>query len=240
MYETIGSDFFLRGFIYILTNYPIKKSAMNSGSGSLAIGELIGAAFFIVSVVSGCMGIIRPFQSKRITFMRDASFLTGAIMILTWIVYHQRICWYHGIILIGYYITYVIVVVMGAYRFPGAESPALLEHKLVAMEHCNTDELLTETSRILRSSPSYSGPLRLDIPAHRFQSQEHIGHIIRPVSPNSSHLSRRSSLHISDSYFPRTTSTNGSISSRLYRHARSPRVGMRTSVFSAIEVILKK
>ncbi|KAI9263504.1 Sodium/calcium exchanger protein-domain-containing protein [Helicostylum pulchrum] len=210
-------------------------TAMNSGSGSLAIGELIGAAFFIVSVVSGCMGIIRPFQSKRITFMRDASFLTGAIMILTWIVYHQRICWYHGIILIGYYITYVIVVVMGAYRFPGAESPALLEHKSVAMEHCNTDELLTETSRILRSSPSYSGPLRLDIPAHGFQSQEHIGHIIRPVSPNSSHLSRRSSLHISDSYFPRTTSTNGSISSRLYRHARSPRVGMRTSVFRAIE-----
>ncbi|KAG2195014.1 Sodium/calcium exchanger protein-domain-containing protein [Mucor mucedo] len=205
-------------------------TAMNSGSGSLAIGELIGAAFFIVSVVSGCMGIIRPFQSKRITFMRDASFLTGAIMILTWIVYHQRICWYHGIILIGYYITYVIVVVMGAYRFPGAETPALREHKSVAMEHCNTEELLTETSRLLRSP---SGPLRLDIPTHGFG--DHQGHIIRPVSPNSSHLSRRSSLHIADSYFPRTTSTNGSISSRLYKHAMSPRVGIRTSVFGAIE-----
>lgn len=80
------------------------------------------------------------------------------------------------------------------------------------------------------------GPLRLDIPAHGFQSQEHLGHIIRPVSPNSSHLSRKSSLHI-DSYFPRTTSTNGSISSRLYRHAMSPRVGIRTSLFSAIEVL---
>lgn len=127
---------------------------MNSGSGSLAIGELIGAAFFIVSVVSGCMGIIRPFKSKRITFMRDASFLTGAIMILTWIVYHQRICWYHGIILILYYISYVVVVVLGAYRFPGSETPALPEPKSVIMEHCNTEELLTETSRLLRSSPS--------------------------------------------------------------------------------------
>jgi hypothetical protein len=78
-------------------------------------------------------------------------------------------------------------------------------------------------------------PLRLEIPANGFQSQEHLGHIIRPVSPNSPHLSRRSSLHI-DSYFPRTTSTNGSISSRLYRHAMSPRVGIRTSLFSAIEV----
>jgi sodium/potassium/calcium exchanger 6 len=117
----------------------------------LAIGELIGAAFFIVSVVSGCMGIIRPFRSKRITFMRDASFLTGAIMILTWIVYHQRLCWYHGLILICYYITYVIVVVMGAYRFPGAETPALPEPKSVVTEPCNTDELLTETSRLLQS-----------------------------------------------------------------------------------------
>lgn len=80
-----------------------------------------------------------------------------------------------------------------------------------------------------------NGPLRLEIPAYGFQSQEHLGHIIRPVSPNSSHLSRRSSLHI-DSYFPRTTSTNGSISSRLYRHAMSPRIGIRTSLFSAIEV----
>lgn len=124
---------------------------MNSGSGSLAIGELIGAAFFIVSVVSGCMGIIRPFRSKRITFMRDATFLTGAIMIMTWIVYHQRICWYHGLALICYYVTYVIVVVMGAYRFPGAETP--VEPKSIILEH-DTDELLTETSRLLQSSTS--------------------------------------------------------------------------------------
>lgn len=135
---------------------------MNSGSGSLAVGELIGAAFFIVSVVSGCMGIIRPFRSKRITFMRDASFLTGAIMILTWIVYHQRICWYHGILLILYYITYVTVVVLGAYRGEDSEDEdlevvvpvSINEPKSSSMEHCNTQELLTETSRLLRLSPS--------------------------------------------------------------------------------------
>ncbi|KAI9484160.1 MAG: Sodium/calcium exchanger protein-domain-containing protein [Benjaminiella poitrasii] len=207
-------------------------TAMNTGSGSLAIGELIGAAFFIVSVVSGCMGIIRPFQSKRITFMRDATFLTGAIMILTWIVYHQRICWYHGVILIGYYITYVIVVVIGAYHFSGAETPALPELKSFAIEQ---EELLSETSRLLQTNNQVDKrPLRLDIPVHGFQSQEHLGHIIRPISSNSSYRSCRSSLHI-DSYFPRTTSTNGSISSRLYRHAMSPRIGIRTSLFSAIE-----
>jgi sodium/potassium/calcium exchanger 6 len=99
------------------------------------------------------MGIIRPFRSKRITFMRDATFLTGAIMIMTWIVYHQRICWYHGITLICYYVTYVIVVVMGAYRFPGAETP--VEPKSIILEH-DTDELLTETSRLLSTTSKKS------------------------------------------------------------------------------------
>lgn len=93
----------------------LSYSALDTGAGSLAIGELIGAAFFIVAIVSGCMGIIRPFQSQKITFKRDATFLAGAIMIITWIVYHQRIYWYHSVILISYYITYVCIVVLGAY-----------------------------------------------------------------------------------------------------------------------------
>lgn len=85
-------------------------------------------------------------------------------------------------------------------------------------------------------------PLRLSIPEQGFlsqsssSSQQHLGHVIRPVSINSSQQSLRSSLRLDSIYGPRTTSTNGSISSRLYRHAMAPRVGIRTSVFSAIEV----
>ncbi|KAI9254500.1 Sodium/calcium exchanger protein-domain-containing protein [Phascolomyces articulosus] len=215
-------------------------SAMDSGAGSLAVGELIGAAFFIVSVVSGSMGIIRPFKSKRITFMRDASFLTGAIMMLTWIVYHRRIFWYHGVALIIFYLTYVFVVVFGAFRFPGAETPAKLEPKSFPVSmHSNIEDQLTEASHLLQQEVRHGKPPRLAIPPHGFSShnslsshESHIGHVIRPVSPNSSH---RSSLHIDGLYVPRTTSTNGSISTRLYRHAMSPRVGIRTSLFSAIE-----
>lgn len=88
---------------------------MDTNAGSLAIGELIGAGFFIVAVVAGCMGIIKPFQSQKITFMRDASFLTGAIVIITWIVYHQGIYWYHSVLLIAYYLCYVSVVVFGTF-----------------------------------------------------------------------------------------------------------------------------
>ncbi|CAO3590951.1 unnamed protein product [Absidia cylindrospora] len=215
-------------------------SAMNSGSGSLAIGELIGAAFFIVSVVSGSMGIIRPFKSKRITFMRDASYLTGAIIMITWIVYHQRICWYHGVALITYYVSYVLIVVFGTYHFPDSETPAGLESK--SFNHSINEQLVNEASRLLGNQDIDGKPPRLSIPEHGFlpqsnsSSQNHFGHVIRPVSINSSQHSLRSSLRLDSMYGPRTASTNGSISSRLYRHAMAPRVGIRTSVFSAIEL----
>ncbi|KAI9306990.1 hypothetical protein BJ944DRAFT_238252 [Cunninghamella echinulata] len=238
-------------------------SAMNTGSGSLAIGELIGAAFFIVSVVSGSMGIIRPFKSKRITFMRDASFLTGAIIMITWIVYHQRICWYHGVGLILYYVSYVVIVVFGAYQSPIEDDdddvtldeethPILattpvnqLESKSVNQsiydDNDNEDEFLNETTRLLRKHQQGKPP-KLSIPERGFlsrrnstSSSQHMGHIIRPVSLNSSQQSLKSSLRLDSIYGPRTTSTNGSISSRLYRLPMTPRVGIRTSLFSAIE-----
>lgn len=87
-------------------------------------------------------------------------------------------------------------------------------------------------------------PPRLDIPDNGFtysvsDYEPHLGHIIRPTTP----LSSRPSLHIDTSLhqqqqnLPRTTSTNGSISTlRRYRRAMTPRVGIRTSLFSAIEV----
>lgn len=130
---------------------------MNTGSGSLAIGELIGAAFFIVSVVSGSMGIIRPFKSKRITFMRDASFLTGAIIMITWIVYHQRICWYHGVGLILYYVSYVVIVVFGAYHDGDGdddvevdfETPIITQLESKSANRSINDEFLNETTHLL-------------------------------------------------------------------------------------------
>lgn len=208
-------------------------SAMDSGAGSMAIGELIGAAFFIVAIVSGCMGIIRPFQSQKITFTRDASFLTGAVAIMTWIVYHQQIHWYHSVILIGYYLCYVSAVVLGAYSSSSSSnkstSDPLQENKLVLHPQ--------ESTHLL----SHAKPSRLSIPDRGFsvsvQSNlselNHLGHVIRPTSLNSS---RRS---IYQSAIPRSASTNGSImstSTKTYRRPMTPRIGIRTSVFGAIEV----
>ncbi|RCH87735.1 hypothetical protein CU098_004468, partial [Rhizopus stolonifer] len=213
-------------------------SALDTGAGSLAIGELIGAAFFIVAIVSGCMGIIQPFQSQRVTFMRDASFLTGAIIIMTWIVYHQRIAWYHSVMLICYYLSYVCVVVLGAYgesTIPSAD-PLQTELKKDDIQFTVADE-----STCLLQQGGRNKPPRLIIPERGFSTsiqsnmsnfaEHHLGHVIKPTSPMSSHVSM-----YYDAIASRSTSATGSaLTARTYRRPMTPRVGIRTSVFGAIE-----
>lgn len=98
-----------RSIIIVFTKSA--HSALNSGSGSLAVGELVGAAFFIVTVVAGGMAIIQPFRAKRMVILRDVTFFTGAVAIVGWIVYDQKIYLSEAVGLILYYALYVVVVV---------------------------------------------------------------------------------------------------------------------------------
>jgi sodium/potassium/calcium exchanger 6 len=56
-------------------------SAMRTNTGSLAVGELFGAASFIVSCVVGSMCIIRPFKVERYPFLRDVGFFFIAVAV---------------------------------------------------------------------------------------------------------------------------------------------------------------
>ncbi|CAH7683823.1 Sodium/calcium exchanger protein-domain-containing protein [Phakopsora pachyrhizi] len=79
--------------------------AMRSGTGSLAIGELIGAASFIVTVVD-----------KR-SFTRDLGFFTLAILliIIIIIITNGRILSWEANILMILYMIYVITVGLGTW-----------------------------------------------------------------------------------------------------------------------------
>ncbi|OBZ86757.1 putative cation exchanger C3A12.06c [Choanephora cucurbitarum] len=90
-------------------------SAMQSNMGSLALGELIGAAAFIVSVVAGSMCAIKPFRAKKFSFIRDVSFFTCAIVLVMLIVSDGLIYFYEAVLLIVFYVFYVCVVVGGNY-----------------------------------------------------------------------------------------------------------------------------
>jgi len=90
-------------------------AAMRVGSGGLAIGELIGAAFFITSVVAGSMAIVNPFRVSRKSFLRDCLFFAGAVAFSVWLLFDGKITMWETSCMILYYIIYVIVVVMATW-----------------------------------------------------------------------------------------------------------------------------
>jgi solute carrier family 24 (sodium/potassium/calcium exchanger), member 6 len=90
-------------------------SAMRAHSGSLAIGELLGAATFIVSCVVGSMCIIKPFQVVRGPFLRDVGFFTIAVGLMLFILFDGLIHWYEAGLMIILYLFYVLVVVVGSW-----------------------------------------------------------------------------------------------------------------------------
>ncbi|KAH0832911.1 Sodium/calcium exchanger protein-domain-containing protein [Lanmaoa asiatica] len=90
-------------------------SAMRANSGSLAIGELLGAASFIVSCVAGSMCIIRPFKVDRIPFLRDVGFFTIAICMLLFILRDGMITALESTILVVWYVFYALTVIVGGW-----------------------------------------------------------------------------------------------------------------------------
>ena len=88
---------------------------MRTNTGSLAVGELFGAASFIVSCVVGSMCIIRPFKVEKYPFLRDVGFFFAAVILVIAVLWDSRIFLWEALLLVGLYITYVFVVVVGTW-----------------------------------------------------------------------------------------------------------------------------
>ncbi|KAJ3503447.1 hypothetical protein NLJ89_g8430 [Agrocybe chaxingu] len=90
-------------------------SAMRANSGSLAVGELLGAATFIVSCVVGSMCIIKPFQVNRTPFLRDVGFFAVAVSLVLFTLWDGKISAWEAGILVILYLVYVFAVVVGSW-----------------------------------------------------------------------------------------------------------------------------
>ncbi|OZJ06062.1 hypothetical protein BZG36_01081 [Bifiguratus adelaidae] len=123
-------------------------SAFHAGSGSLAVGELIGAAFFISTIVAGSMAIIKPFQVNSFPFMRDLSFFTASIIIILIIVWDEKIYLFECIILVVFYALYVIAVVFGDYWWSRRTAYRALEQSV--RDQYGDDDI--ETHRLMSSN----------------------------------------------------------------------------------------
>ncbi|TVY20568.1 putative cation exchanger [Lachnellula arida] len=87
-------------------------AAMSSHSGSLAIGELIGAAGFITAVVAGSMALVREFKVGKKTFVRDVGFFIVAASFTMIFLSDGVLQLWECCAMIGFYVFYVIIVVV--------------------------------------------------------------------------------------------------------------------------------
>ncbi|KAF9183820.1 hypothetical protein BGZ51_003730 [Haplosporangium sp. Z 767] len=154
-------------------------SAMGAGSGSLAIGELVGAASFITSVVVGSMAIIKPFKVSRAPFLRDVIFFAGCVMFTLYTVMDGKITFFESIFLILYYVIYVASVVFGNWWHQRAKSERELEECARNLyENEDDDEgssLLNEEQALLGGSTS-----RVSRPYDDYEDEEHDDGYISP------------------------------------------------------------
>lgn len=86
-------------------------AAMSSNSGSLAVGELMGAACFITAVVAGSMALVKPFNVARRSFLRDIIFFTFSASFSLVFLIDGRLRLWECAAMIGFYAFYVLFVV---------------------------------------------------------------------------------------------------------------------------------
>ncbi|KAL8809065.1 MAG: hypothetical protein Q9200_003752 [Gallowayella weberi] len=87
-------------------------AAMKTHSGSLAVGELIGAASFITAVVAGSMALVRPFKVARKSFIRDVCFFMVAASFSMVFLADGHLHLWECAVMVGFYIFYVVTVVV--------------------------------------------------------------------------------------------------------------------------------
>ena len=87
-------------------------AAMKTHSGSLAVGELIGAAGFITAVVAGSMALVRPFKVARKSFVRDVGFFVVAAGFSMVFLADGHLHLWECAVMVGFYVFYVITVVL--------------------------------------------------------------------------------------------------------------------------------
>ena len=87
-------------------------AAMSTHSGSLAVGELIGAAGFITAVVAGSMALVREFKVGRKTFVRDVGFFIVAASFSMVSLADGALHFWECCVMIAFYLFYVATVVI--------------------------------------------------------------------------------------------------------------------------------
>lgn len=182
-------------------------SALSSDSSSLAIGELIGSAAFVICFIIGAMGIIRPFEVNHMEFIKDLYLFLALILLSFLFIYDEKLWDWECIMMILAYIAYVLYTILftneGDVLFDeeaNIDSP-LLSHSISENESVLSIDLnkmknlsVFDAPRVWRAlSPTNKGQLLIQPSLLRSQSE-----IFHPVTP------RRVFKQISSDSIPRS------------------------------------
>lgn len=86
--------------------------SVREGTFGLAVGELIGAASFITSIVVGSIAMVQPFHVPRFAFVRDIAFFTIAVLLLMLVLEDGKLTLRESGAMVALYACYVGVVVL--------------------------------------------------------------------------------------------------------------------------------
>lgn len=106
---------------------------MSTGSGSLAVGELVGAAGFITAVVAGSMALVRPFKVAKHSFIRDVGFFTVAASFSIYFLHDGELYYWECAVMVAFYIFYVLFVVVS--HWWSGRKRRLREAEVIARGH---------------------------------------------------------------------------------------------------------
>ncbi|ANZ77995.1 BA75_04506T0 [Komagataella pastoris] len=87
-------------------------TAMNTGSVTLAIGDLLGSATLVCTVVIGLMGIFSSFSVHRSAFLVDFVLFFVLLMLSIWFIHDGKLTAGECVLMIGLYVSYIIYVLL--------------------------------------------------------------------------------------------------------------------------------
>ncbi|ROW11618.1 hypothetical protein VMCG_01436 [Cytospora schulzeri] len=156
-------------------------AAMNSNSGSMAIGELIGAAGFITAVVAGSMALVREFKVSRKSFVRDIVFFIFSVSFTMVFLTDGRMHLWECCFMIAFYVFYVCFVVGVGQRRGSGDLPdisALESGPRIDIDGSSQDDEDEEQKRHIASEMTSS--MRVNRPRGR---RSHTS-TITPIRPS--------------------------------------------------------
>ncbi|WFD31975.1 hypothetical protein MSPP1_003017 [Malassezia sp. CBS 17886] len=169
--------------------------AMQKDAGTLALGELMGAAMCIIGVVCGVVMVLHSFRVPPFLLLRDAGMFALAVALTLHFVRDGALDAWEGLAMVALYVCYIVVVLayemhaQHAKRVPEAEqlvavedavSPLLAKHSLLsAIEVSDAAHQLEEDAGSL--TPTASSAIADDVveaawPIHRLHRRNSAPH----------------------------------------------------------------